>query len=328
MYSIIEMLGYMRPQGSDTQQEFCERFIEPTFGKPDEHGNYVLQVGDKPHLCFTAHHDTVHKQGGIQKLVVTNDVVTVADSKVSNCLGADCTSGIYVILSMIEAGIEGTYVIHAAEESGCVGSTEMIRDYPMWLTYTKAVISFDRYGDKSVITHQMGFRTASDAFANSFADALNMPQLQPDSGGSYTDSNEYAEIVPECTNISVGYYGQHSVSESQDLTYLDKLVFALENADWSKLVFERDPSVIETIDRGSRYGYSLGRHYDYGFDDNYSYDPNMDNVGQLFELIVDNSYAVAELLDSLGMTPLDLIEECKIDDANLYTKLYNTRYSM
>tara|TARA_R100000030_G_scaffold77195_1_gene60095 strand:- start:225 stop:749 length:525 start_codon:yes stop_codon:yes gene_type:complete len=174
----------------------------------------------------------------------------------------------------------------------------------------------------------MGFRTASDAFANSFADALNMPQLQPDSGGSYTDSNEYAEIVPECTNISVGYYGQHSVSESQDLTYLDKLVFALENADWSKLVFERDPTIVETINRAGRYGYSLGSHYDYGFGDNYSYNHNMDNVGQLFELVVDNSYAVAELLDSLGITPLDLMEECNIDDANLYTKISNTRYSM
>ena len=33
MYSIIEMLGYMRPQGSVyAQQLFCERFIEPTFG--------------------------------------------------------------------------------------------------------------------------------------------------------------------------------------------------------------------------------------------------------------------------------------------------------
>ncbi len=47
MYSIIEMLGYMRPQGSDAQQLFCERFIEPTFGKPDEHGNYILQIGHK-----------------------------------------------------------------------------------------------------------------------------------------------------------------------------------------------------------------------------------------------------------------------------------------
>ena len=260
----------------------------------------------------------------MQKLVVTNDVVTVADPKVSSCLGADCTSGVYVLLSMIEAGIEGTYVIHAAEEVGCKGSMEMVRDYPMWLTYTKAVISFDRYGDNSVITHQMGFRTASDAFANSFADALDMPQLKPDTGGSYTDSNEYAEIVPECTNISVGYYSQHSTTESQDLEYLEKLVYALENADWSKLVYERDPTVIESISRGSNYGYSLG----YRYDDSYGYDDSLDNLGQLFEVVTENPYAVAELLDSLGMTALDLIEECKIDDANLYTRISNTRYSM
>jgi len=326
MYSIIEMLGYMRPQGSDAQQLFCERFIEPPFGKPEEHGNYILQIGQKPKPCFTAHHDTVHRQGGMQKLVVTNDIVTVADPKVSSCLGADCTSGIYVILSMIEAGIEGTYVIHAAEEVGCKGSMEMVRDYPMWLTYTKAVISFDRYGDNSVITHQMGFRTASDAFANSFADALNMPQLKPDTGGSYTDSNEYAEIVPECTNISVGYYSQHSTTESQDLAYLEKLVYALENADWSKLVYERDPTIIETINRGGRYGYSLG-YDDYGLG-SFKYESSMDNVGQLFEIVVDNPFAVAELLDSLGMTPLDLMEECKIDDPNLYNKIQDTRYSM
>ena len=326
MYSIIEMLGYMRPQGSITQKLFCERFIEPTFGVPDEHGNYILQVGHKPKLCFTAHHDTVHKQAGIQKLVVTNDVVTVADPKVSSCLGADCTSGVYVILCMIEAGIEGTYVIHSAEEIGCQGSSELIKDYPMWLTYTKAVISFDRYGDNSVITHQMGFRTASDAFAESFADALDMPQLKADTGGSYTDSNEYAEIVSECTNISVGYYSQHSTTESQDLDYLQRLVYALENADWSKLVFERDPSIIENLNRGSRLTYSSD--YCYGYDDSSIYQGSMDNVGQLFEIVADNTYAVAELLDSLGMTPLDLMEECNIDDANLYTKISNTRYSM
>ena len=80
MYSLIEMLGYKRPEGTATQREFCERFLEPIFGLPDIHGNYIHMIGDKPRLCFTAHHDTVHKTEGLQKLVVANDVVSVADA--------------------------------------------------------------------------------------------------------------------------------------------------------------------------------------------------------------------------------------------------------
>ena len=85
MHSIIEMLRYMRPEGTVTQRQFCKRFLEPVFGLPDEHGNYILHIGDQPKICFTAHHDTVHKQEGMQKLIVSNDVVSVADSKVSSC---------------------------------------------------------------------------------------------------------------------------------------------------------------------------------------------------------------------------------------------------
>jgi len=305
MHSLVEMLRYMRPEGTSTQREFCERFLEPVFGEPDEHGNYVTQVGFEPHLCFTAHHDTVHKQEGMQKVVVTNDVVSVADSKVSSCLGADCTTGIYIILNMIEAGIEGTYVIHAAEEVGCKGSAALVDDMPDWLMYTQAVISFDRYGDKSVITHQMGMRTASDAFAKSFSDALNMPQLKADDGGSYTDSNEYSLLIPECTNISVGYYGQHGVNETQDLEYLDQLMLALESADWSKLVFKRDPSVVESL------------YYD---KKSYAIDNTRDkaDVDGLMDLVIEYPQAVAEMLREYGWTPMSLMEECQIDDMSHY----------
>ena len=302
MHSLVEMLRYMRPEGTSTQREFCERFLEPVFGNPDKHGNYVTQVGFEPHLCFTAHHDTVHRTEGMQQVVVTNDVVSVADSKVSSCLGADCTTGIYIILCMIEAGIEGTYVIHAAEEVGCKGSAALVDDMPEWLCYTKAVISFDRYGDKSVITHQMGLRTASDEFAKSFADALNLPQLKADDGGSYTDSNEYSLLISECTNISVGSYGQHGVNETQDLRYLDQLIFALETADWSKLVFKRDPAVMETL-YYDRPGSSIKSDAD---------------VDAIMDLVIDYPQAIAEMLKDYGWTPMTLMEECQIDDMSYY----------
>ena len=301
MHSLVEMLRYKRPEGTLTQREFCKRFLEPVFGRPDKHGNYIMQVGHEPHLCFTAHHDTVHKTEGMQKVVVTNDIVSVADSKTSNCLGADCTTGIYIMLNMIEEGIEGTYVVHAAEEVGCKGSAALVDDMPDWLMYTKAVISFDRYGDKSVITHQMGMRTASDAFAKSFADALNMPQLQADDGGSYTDSNEYSLLISECTNISVGYYGQHGVNETQDLEYLDMLIDHLVSADWSKLVFKRDPAVTESL-YYDKHSYVI---------DNTRETSDLDGV---MDLVIDYPQAVAELLCAYGFTPYSLMEECQIDD--------------
>tara|TARA_R100001510_G_scaffold39323_1_gene35778 strand:- start:1208 stop:2176 length:969 start_codon:yes stop_codon:yes gene_type:complete len=313
MYSLVEMMTYRRPEGSKTQRKFCRRFLEPTFGKPDAFGNYIHIIGDKPNLCFTAHHDTVHRQGGLQKLIVTNDVLSVSNNADSNCLGADCTTGIWLMLGMIEHGIEGVYVVHAAEESGCQGSSSLIVSNPEWLQQLDAVISFDRYGQKSIITHQMGMRTASDAFAESFASVVKMPLLKPDSGGSYTDSNEYAQIVSECTNISVGYYNQHTKNEIQDLDYADDLLVALVNADWSGLVFERDPSVVDDLWRGTdKYGYN------YGKDD--------ENIDGLERLVIDYPHRVAEMLDQYGFTPQQLMEECQIDDMSHYYN-YNDNYA-
>ena len=304
-HSLIEMLRYKRPEGSVTQREFCKRFLEPTFGRPDKHGNYIHIVGDKPNLCFTAHHDTVHKDDGMQQLIVMNDVVSVADPKKSSCLGADCTTGVWLMLNMIEAGIEGVYVVHAAEEIGCKGSRALVADNPPWLSHLDAVISFDRYGDNSVITHQMGMRTASDEFAKSFAAALDLPQLEADTGGSYTDSNEYSGVVSECTNISVGYYGQHGVNETQDLEYLDMLIDHLISADWSKLVFKREPSVMESL----------------YYDKSYPIDNTRDkaDIDGVMDLVIDYPQAIAELLCAYGFTPYSLMEECQIDDMSQFS---------
>ena len=321
MHSLVEMLRYKRPEGSATQRAFCKRFLEPTFGKPDKFGNYIKIIGDKPNVCFTAHHDTVHTKDGFQKLIIMNDVVSISNHADSNCLGADCTTGVWLILGMIEFGVQGVYVIHAAEESGCQGSQQLVASEPKWLSYIDAVISFDRKGQNSVITHQMGLRTASDAFAKSFASVVNMPLLEPDNTGSYTDSNEYASVVSECTNISVGYYNQHTKNEVQDLDYADDLMIALCQADWSGLVFERDVSEVEDLWRnvsgGDKYGYK------YNYDD--------DNAFDLEQIIIDYPTRVAELLDSYGFNPHTLMEECQIDDMSMYYNYsdnYGKRRSM
>jgi len=312
---LLDMLKYKRPEGSDTQKEFCDLYLKPIFGEPDVHGNYILDVrlskSKVNNLMFCAHHDTVHTSEGLQELLVQDDIVSVVGS---NCLGADCTTGIWLILGMIEANIPGVYVIHAGEEIGCIGSSALVKDYPLWLTSIDACVSFDRFGDSSIITHQMGQRTASEGFSKSFSDALGLPQLTSDSGGSYTDSNEYKDIISECTNVSVGYNGQHTRKETQDLDYCNLLLDHLIDADWSKLVFKRDPSVTEYdyYDRSS-YDYvggELRKPWDNEGDD---IDKRMD-LYHLAELVRDYPEEIAELFYDWGITPQCLLEEANIDD--------------
>lgn len=323
-YSLVDMLRYRRPEGSETQRIFCERYLKPAMGEPDAHGNYIKLInypnGGAPYLCFTAHHDTVHKTDGMQHLVVNGDKVMATDS---NCLGADCTTGIWLVLEMIHAKIPGIYVVHAGEEIGCVGSKALVKDHPSWLDHTKAVISFDRKGEESVITHQMGYRTASDAFAVSFAEALNLQSLRPDNTGVYTDSNEYVDVVGECTNISVGYLDQHTSKESQDMFFAYFLREHLLKADWEKLVFEREPGTFEV--EHSRF-YQGRYSYNYYDDDwDYPYGPSKTRKGysllnargqlkgrnetELLDVIKEYPDEVAEILDEWGVDSTYLLEQ-------------------
>ena len=286
MYSFIEMLRYKRPEGSLEQKQFCKRFLEPIFGQPDEHGNYIHIIGETPHVAFMAHHDTVHSKGGMQTPYIVDDQVFISE----DCLGADCTTGIYIILSMIEIQIPGVYVIHAAEEIGCVGSSAIVEDHPLWLDHVDIAISFDRWGTKSIITHQMGERTCSDSFARSFSAQLGMDH-KCDTKGSYTDSNEYRGVISECTNLSVGYYNQHSPMECQDLGYLDTLVEALANVDWSKLEVDREPN-IEYDDSWFMRGYE-----------------EEDDTDDMFQFVKRNPQLICDFLESYGITYDDLLEE-------------------
>ena len=316
MYSLIEMLRYRRPEGGVTQMNFCLRFLTPVFGGADVHGNYILSIpksdGQQSNLCFTAHHDTVHKEEGMQKVFVKDNIAFVDDKK-SNCLGADCTTGIWIMLNMIEAKVPGVYVVHAGEESGCIGSSRLIADEPEWLKSIDAVISFDRRGDNSIVTHQMSMRTASDEFAQSFSDAVGLPQLIADSGGSFTDSNEYCGVVSECTNISVGYRGQHSTKEIQDLDFVDLLVAKLIAADWSTLVFERDCTVTEYESDWWDYGY----HYGHTYTSSSSSDPNVKHISDIIEDYPDE---LAKLLHEYGWKADEILSE--IFEMDNYNETY------
>lgn len=260
--TILQMFRYMRPMGSTTEQVFINQYLAPLGFKRDEFDNLVLTVGENAPFLFSCHMDTVHHREGLQSLSYNEETGILSLSKRakrsgSNCLGADDTAGIWLITEMVKARVPGTYVVHYGEECGCIGSSALAKGNSMWLSQFRFAMAFDRAYQDDIITHQMGKRTCSEAFARSLAKALG-GKYRPDSGGAYTDTNEYAHIIPECTNVSVGYSRQHTSDETQDVRFLIELRDKLTRLDFASLVIERDPTVSPWDDEEDEYFRSFG----------------------------------------------------------------------
>jgi len=146
------------------------------------------------------------------------------------------------MLRMIEAKVPGLYIFHRAEEIGCQGSGYIAKYTPEVLDGIRHVISFDRKGNDSIVTHQIGRQTASDEFARDLAKYLPIG-YGADNGGVYTDSNEYRALVSECTNLSVGYYHQHSQDEYQSIKEVEILIRHLIRTPWDNVGAYRTPSL-------------------------------------------------------------------------------------
>lgn len=241
---LLEMLTYKRPAGSRAERQFIRRFIRPTGAEPDNAGNYILRIGDNSRVAWLSHTDTVHRKSGRQRLRVEDGLATVRYPQATlqrECLGADDTTGVWLMLEMIGAEVPGLYIFHRAEERGCIGSAYIARHTPELLDGIHYAVAFDRRGIDSVITHQLGNRTASDVFAWSLIDALGLIGYGPDPTGVYTDSESYAGLVPECTNLSVGYEYQHTPQECQDIEFAAWLRDRLCRMDENDLLRDRDP---------------------------------------------------------------------------------------
>jgi hypothetical protein len=153
-------------------------------------------------------------------------------------LGADCGAGVALMVHMIMHGLPGHYVFHAAEEVGGVGSGKLA-DSGVLKGHFDRAIAFDRKATHSVITHQACGQCCSDEFADALCDQLNVADstfmFAPDDTGVYTDTAEYIDQIRECTNVSVGYYGEHTSNESLDYTFLEQLAAAVLLVKWEEL---------------------------------------------------------------------------------------------
>lgn len=250
MKELLKILTYKRPAGSKTELAMISELIDVLPDVViDGFGNRIVRVGSDNTTMFSCHTDTVHDADGMQ-LVSYDEHKSEAFVTDSSCLGADDGAGIYIMIQMIRAKVNGLYVFHREEEIGGNGSYYIASSTPQLLDGIKRCLAFDRRGTYSVITHQGGLRCCSDAFGDELVNALMFTDMiwMTDDTGSFTDSANYVDIIPECTNVSCGYAKEHSKLETLNVKFVLDLVKLLLVTDFDGLVTQRDPTVITESD--------------------------------------------------------------------------------
>ena len=196
---------------------------------------------------FVAHVDTVHHSDGPNKIRKTKHKWYASGAP----LGADDGAGIALLMQLIHRGVPAYYIFTVGEECGGHGATYVAEHSAELLSQFDRAIAFDRRGVSDVITHQGYGRCCSDAFGEALSDALNYQSFDkllymPSDAGVYTDTAEFVDIIPECTNISCGYMYEHSDREELDIDHLVALANSVCRIDWDALPTDRDPSVRES----------------------------------------------------------------------------------
>lgn len=240
---LARALSVKRPHAGPGECEFVGWLVRqlPEISMIDGAGNIHVDLRRSPHhrTLFTAHTDTVHFHEG------PNDILATENTWYANgdVLGADDGAGVALLVWMIRHHIPGYYIFFRGEECGGIGSTWLADNMPELLKSFDRAIAFDRAGYHDVIDSQRGETCCSDQFADALAAALSTDDFSlafSPNTGIYTDTAEFIDHIPECTNISVGYFHQHSQREYQDVVFLQKLADRLLTIQWDKLPTVRD----------------------------------------------------------------------------------------
>jgi hypothetical protein len=250
--TLARALSVKRPHNTPAVSDFTEwlfNALPPTlkgFTSVDGAGN--LHVDNRiagSRTLFIAHVDTVHREVGANKIRKTASM-WYADGAP---LGADDGAGVAMLMHLIHADVKGYYIFSQGEECGGIGAKFLEKNHADLLGQFDRAIAFDRRGTDSIISHQGWGRCASDVFCQALADALNLHDenlmYTPDDTGVYTDTAEFTDIIPECTNISVGYDHEHSQQECLNINHYELLSQAVLAVQWDKLPTDRDPTVPE-----------------------------------------------------------------------------------
>ncbi len=237
--TFLNLTEYTTPFGFESD---LEKYL-PTSLKKDEWGNYYTSIGDSQTL-FTCHLDNYCKEKVKVNHVIEGNIIKTDGTSI---LGGDNKAGVLVLLYLISQSVPGTYYFFLGEEpilsGGCWGSTKLVENKSEFLKKFKRAIAFDRKMTGSIISRQMAQECCSQEFVSSLSEKFSEKGLtmNDDKTGYYTDTGNFIEHIPECTNISIGVWNEHHKNEYVDISYVEKVAKASTNVDWESLPTIREP---------------------------------------------------------------------------------------
>jgi len=263
------------------------------------HVDYRLTAANR--TLFTAHVDTVHHDDGPNKIRKTDSVWFADGSQ----LGADDGSGIALLMHMMTNEVRAYYLFTVGEECGGIGAKFVAKNNAALLSQFDRAVAFDRRGTTDVITHQGYGRCASDDFAEALSDRLNACGMlyMPCDSGVYTDTAEFTDVIPECTNISVGYAREHSSEEAQDILHYRALADAVISFSWDDLPVTRDPKVADPDEIFSANKWYYAGKHDHKHDaDDYVWTPKREDTrfdDKEWARLIEDEDKMYETIDAL-----------------------------
>lgn len=224
--TLDNILSTGRPHFGHMGEHLRNRIQKLYGGTIDAVGNLMItHTGTPSQTLFAAHLDTVHETDGYVGFKRQGQIYCA----VKECLGADDGAGIWLLLHMLDNNVPGTYVFTVGEEVGGFGATHF--HIPKNII---RCIEFDRKGTDEIIWRQGWDDTGSLKAAKWLCNALQM-EHKPSNRGLFTDNALWADRIPECLNVSIGYKNAHSPLETLDYSYLLRLSKAVLKVNWEAM---------------------------------------------------------------------------------------------
>ena len=218
--------------------------------------NYIYAPSNECSVLLMAHCDTVFKLPPTKNDILYDRERNIMISREGG-LGDD-RAGVYAILKLLEQGYRPSVLFTNFEESGCLGSAQLIKDFTAPASETNFIIQIDRRGINDMVFYQCDNKEFIE-----YIGAFGFTKQ----GGSFTD---ISTICPAWgvagVNLSTGYDGEHDTSE---ILIIDALESTIEKV--SNILKEKEHPYFKYIE-SAHLGYTFLNSSWY--DDYDSYNPS------------------------------------------------------